>query len=204
MFGLEKYIKDYGDGPKKIIKMGRSNLIIGIIALIFTLGIGIALSILCRQLEPLYIFVPFSIINILIIRNNIKKIKEGKNRLLDDNSIYEADKFLKDFLSNDIKRGVLLDYLNAALIEYFTIKPILVENRILDNKIRGVIDNNINISVFHDWIDIVWFIDIFELEDDTYNKFKAIEDYRLEGKNIPVRELREMINMSRFTNTVCY
>lgn len=35
MFGLEKYIKDYGDGPKKIIKMGRSNLIIGIIALIF-------------------------------------------------------------------------------------------------------------------------------------------------------------------------
>lgn len=204
MFGLEKYIKDYGDGPKKIIKMGRSNLIIGIIALIFTLGIGIAHSILCRQLEPLYIFVPFSIINILIIRNNIKKIKEGKSRLLDDNSIYEADKFLKDFLSNDIKREVLLDYLNAALIEYFTMKPILVENRILDNKIRRVINNNINISVFHDWIDIVWFLDIFELEDDTYNKFKAIEDYRLEGKNIPVRELREMINMSRFTNTVCY
>ncbi|WP_273326970.1 hypothetical protein [Vallitalea guaymasensis] len=204
MFGLEGFIKDYGDGPKKIIKMGRSNLIIGIIALIFTLGIGIALSILCRQLEPLYIFVPFSIINILIIRNNIKKIKEGKSRLLDDNSIYEADKFLKDFLSNDIKREVLLDYLNAALIEYFTMNPILVENRILDNKIRGVINNNINISVFHDWIDIVWFLDIFELEDDTYNKFKAIEDYRLEGKNIPVRELREMINMSRFTNTVCY
>lgn len=194
MFGLEEYIKDYGDGPIKIIKEGRINLIIGASGLILFLGLGILVSILCRVPEPLYIFSFIYLISILIIRNSIKKIKKGKSRLLDDNSIDEAEKFLQDFLSNNIKREVLLDFLDGALMEYFTMKPIVVENSALEKKIRGVINNNINISALHDWIDIVWFLDIFELEDDTYNKFKAIEDYRLEGETISVRELKEMIS----------
>ncbi|MCT4597179.1 MAG: hypothetical protein N4A50_04790 [Vallitalea sp.] len=193
MFGIKGYLKDYGDGPLKIIREGRSNLITGFIGLILLLAMGILLCILCREPGGLYFVSPFCLISILIIWNNIKKIKKGKSKRLDKDSIDKAEVFIQDFLSNNIDVKVLLDYLDAALIEYFTIKPIVVESRVLEQKIRQAINNNINIAVFHEWIDTVWFLDIFELKNDTYYKFEVIENYKLEGKIIPIRELKGMI-----------
>lgn len=190
---VNDYINDYGEGAYKIIKQARNGLIFDISLLMAGILFGAFIIIMDAEYVILLFLAPIYLLLMSCLNNNMKELNKGLSMKLDDYAIDKAENYIRDFLYKDISRMDLLNYLNATIIEYFTMNPIEVDYECLEKRIKYVIKNGVDIKMFQEWVDLLWFLDIYQLDNDVYSKIEVIENYHLDGRTISLTEIKDML-----------